>query len=292
MANTNSRAENVDETKTAPAINAGLYTDSHLFTQTMNRKILDLFQMSFGRRPTASQQFIDLGCGPGDSTREDLLPRCQPCRRIVATDISRQMIEYAEKHFAHPQIAYEVHDVESDISGLVQKYGKFERVYSFMALNWARDTTAAYRNVAGLMTDDGECLLVVAARVILYRVWRRIVELDRWKKYKKIVERSFPPTQDMEDRSSLLSYMHSVLASANLKPYTCEVLSINACLDKLQPLIEASLPVMPILPLLSDDLKLEFKSDVANVVRTFQDENPAGGPQRRMDIFIVHARKI
>ncbi|CAN8005796.1 unnamed protein product, partial [Ixodes pacificus] len=163
-----------------------LYANSHNFTQIVNIKVLDLFQMSFGRRPTASQQFIDLGCGPGDITREELLPRCQPCRRIVATDVSREMIEYAEKHFAHPQITYEVHDVASDISGLVQKYGKFERVYSFFALHWARDLTAAFRNVAGLMTDDGECLLVVSARAILFRVWRRIVELDRWKKYKEV----------------------------------------------------------------------------------------------------------
>ncbi|CAN7947991.1 unnamed protein product, partial [Ixodes pacificus] len=142
--------------------------------------------MSFGSGPNRSQQFIDLGCGTGDFTRQELLPRCQPCRRMVATDVSPRMVKYAQKNFAHPQIAYEVHDIESDVSGLVKKYGKFERVYSFFVLNWAEDLGAALRNVAALMTDEGECLLVFAARLSFFVVWRKIVELDRWKPYKGV----------------------------------------------------------------------------------------------------------
>ncbi|CAN8025702.1 unnamed protein product, partial [Ixodes persulcatus] len=227
MANAFSDANLGDSQPLESTILPELYIKANHGQRNVNVRILDSAQMSFGSEPNASQQFLDVGCGPGDFTRQELLPRCQPCRRIVATDVSRAMVEYARENFGHPQITYEVHDIERDVSGLVQKYGKFDRVYSFFALNWAEDLTAALRNVANLMTDDGECLLVFTARHAMYTVWRRIVELDRWKSYKAAVERFIPETQDIEQASELSSYVLRVLEGANLKPRTWKVLTQN-----------------------------------------------------------------
>ncbi|KAM7300558.1 putative acid methyltransferase [Ixodes scapularis] len=213
--------------KQPPELIPEAYIKANRFQRNVNIRTLDLLQMSFGSAPNRSQQFIDLGCGTGDFTRQELLPRCQPCRRMVATDVSPGMVKYAKENFAHPQIAYEVHDIESDVSGLLKKYGKFERVYSFFVLNWAEDLGAALRNVAALMTDEGECLLVFPARLSFYVLWRKIVELDRWKPYKGVIERFIPSSQDIEERSALTPYMLDILESANLKPRTCEVISVD-----------------------------------------------------------------
>ncbi|CAN8005878.1 unnamed protein product [Ixodes pacificus] len=187
MATTASSDANAAEKQSLePTIAPQLYIKANNYQRSTNIKVLDSLQISFATKPNPSQQFIDLGCGTGDFTLQELLPRCQPCRRIVATDVSRDMVEYAKENFAHAQIAYEVHEVGSDISGLVEKYGKFDRVYSFYVLHWVQDLTAALRNVADLMTDEGECLLVFPARLGLYRIWRKLVEMDRWKPYKGV----------------------------------------------------------------------------------------------------------
>lgn len=152
----------------------------------MNITALEFFHPTLAHRPNLNQQFLDVGCGTGDFTKTELLPRCQPCQRIVATDTVLKMIEYAKEHFAHPQITYEEHDIRGDVSGLIAKYGQFDRVYSFYALNWVQDQTTALRNIGNLMKDDGDCVLVFAARTAVRKIWKRLVEMDRWKQYDQV----------------------------------------------------------------------------------------------------------
>ncbi|EEC07862.1 acid methyltransferase, putative [Ixodes scapularis] len=278
--------------KQPPELIPEAYIKANRFQRNVNIRTLDLLQMSFGSAPNRSQQFIDLGCGTGDFTRQELLPRCQPCRRMVATDVSPGMVKYAKENFAHPQIAYEVHDIESDVSGLLKKYGKFERVYSFFVLNWAEDIAAALRNVAALMTDEGECLLVFPARLSFYVLWRKIVELDRWKPYKGVIERFIPSSQDIEERSALTPYMLDILESANLKPRTCEVISVDTSGEDVDEFIDVELSTDPIAPLLSEESKTLFKTDMAEIIRKMWSEKPAGDSYFFQDIFLVHASKI
>ncbi|KAM7294793.1 juvenile hormone acid O-methyltransferase [Ixodes scapularis] len=292
MASASFDANNLDDHPLVANIVPELYIKAHQLQRTISVKALDLLALSFASSNDANQQFLDVGCGTGDFTRQELLPRCEPCRRIVATDASPTMVEYARKNFPHEKIAYELHDIESDASRLVEKYGKFERVYSFFALNWVEDFAAAVRNVADLMTEDGECLLVVSARICLYRIWRRIVEMDRWKEYKNVVERFIPQSQDIGDGQGLTSYMLNVLQKANLKPRTCEVLTQDSRSMDRDEFIQIQLSLNPIMPLLSEESKTILKRDVAEVALKFLSEKPAGDPQYLSDVFVVHANKI
>ncbi|XP_042149959.1 juvenile hormone acid O-methyltransferase-like [Ixodes scapularis] len=267
------------------------YIKAHKWPRDLSIKSLDLLQMAFGSGPNCSQQFIDLGCGTGDFTRQELLPRCQPCGVIVAIDVSPRMVKYAKENFAHPQIAYKVHDIESDVSGLLKKYGKFERVYSFFALNWAEDLGAALRNVAALMTDDGECLLVFPARIAFFVVWRKIVELDRWKPYKGVIERYISPSHDIEDRSALARYMLDILESANLKPRTCDVMTQDIIHRGVDEFIQIQLGADPIAPFLCKESKTLYETDLAEIIRKMWSEKPAGDPYYLQDIFLVQASK-
>ncbi|KAM7300556.1 juvenile hormone acid O-methyltransferase [Ixodes scapularis] len=142
MASASSDGDVVGKPLLEMAIIPEAYIKANQLQKYVNIKSLDLLQMSFGSGPNRSQQFIDVGCGTGDFTSQELLPRCQPCGMMVATDMSPGMVKYAKENFPHPQIAYEVHDIESDVSGLLKKYGKFERAYTFFALNWAEDLGA------------------------------------------------------------------------------------------------------------------------------------------------------
>ncbi|KAL1441489.1 hypothetical protein MTO96_008461 [Rhipicephalus appendiculatus] len=68
----------------------------------------------FRRPATGDFQYLEIGCGPGNFTTEALLPRLRPCRRLVATDKSAAMVDYASSHFGQPDLVYDVLDVDCD----------------------------------------------------------------------------------------------------------------------------------------------------------------------------------
>ncbi|KAG0420850.1 hypothetical protein HPB47_003234 [Ixodes persulcatus] len=173
-----------EESRPVPRLFPELYVKANALQRTVNIRALELLQPSFRDKPDADQQqFMDLGCGTGDFTLRELLPRCQPCRRIVAMDVAKEMVRYARENYPHPQIEYEVYDIADDALGLVKSYGKFDRVYSFFVLHWVKDQVTAFGHISDLMTSGGECLLTIVARWTGYEIWRRIVRMDRWKSY-------------------------------------------------------------------------------------------------------------
>ncbi|CAN8006900.1 unnamed protein product, partial [Ixodes hexagonus] len=163
-----------------------LYANANVLQRSMNLRVLDLLQTSFSTGPDKDQQFLDLGCGSGDMTLKHLLPRCQPCRKLVAVDVSRDMIDYASQNSGHPQINHDVYDIRQDPSGFIQKHGQFHRVYSFFCLQWVKDQGTALKHVAELMVPGGECLLFFPARAPVFRVWRRMCRMERWKAYSEV----------------------------------------------------------------------------------------------------------
>ncbi|KAL1481132.1 hypothetical protein MTO96_050433 [Rhipicephalus appendiculatus] len=89
--------------------NSKLYADNDDIQRNLNLQALDLFHLAFAPAyNTKNQQFLDIGCGTGDFTRDWLLPRCPPCRRLVAVDASEEMLSYARVNSAHPDIEYEL----------------------------------------------------------------------------------------------------------------------------------------------------------------------------------------
>ncbi|CAN8011695.1 unnamed protein product [Ixodes pacificus] len=281
-----------EESRPVPRFFPELYVKANAMQRTVNIRALELLQSSFRDKPNAGQQqFMDLGCGTGDFTLQELLPRCQPCRRIVAMDVAKEMVWYAREKHPHPQIEYEVHDIADDASGLVKSYGKFDRVYSFFALHWVKDQVTAFGHIADLMTSGGECLLTIVARSTSFEIWRRIVRMDRWKSYAQICEFYTPVSHNIADRSGLISYMMKVLKTVNLVPYTCEVLRIEIRAEDMDETIEMSTAINPILPMLPEESRTEFKNDLADVVRTFWAEKDGGDPHYYHDVYVVYACK-
>lgn len=212
-----------EEVLNNPRYNSQLYAKNDDHQRELNLQILNFFDLTFAQKNTEDQQFLDLGCGTGDFTRDWLIPRCPPCRRIIAVDASVDMLSYARTNCSHPSIQYEYLNIGNDITSFLQKYGRFDRIYSFFCLNWLSNQARALKNISSLLTDSGECLLVFPAWSPTRMLWRKIGQLDRWRKFSHVFEGFVPKSQDLEDDDARLYYLQDILHSANLKPRTCEL---------------------------------------------------------------------
>ncbi|KAK8761756.1 hypothetical protein V5799_026977 [Amblyomma americanum] len=147
-----------------------------------NLKALD--GVKFMRPARAQDQHLDLGCGPGSFLQDELLPRLRPCRRFVGADSSEDILHFARGNCLQPEVSFELLDVEKgDPQPLVDKYGPFDRVYSFLAFHYVRDLEKAYRNVHRLLKDGGECLVLYFTKTGIKDVWHHICEREEWKDF-------------------------------------------------------------------------------------------------------------
>ncbi|XP_077494486.1 juvenile hormone acid O-methyltransferase-like [Amblyomma americanum] len=272
-----------------PSYNSQLYASNDNRQREMNLKVLDLLQMAFAPMPTEDQQFLDLGCGTGDFTRDWLLPRCPPCRRLVAVDASVEMLAYARENCAHPSIEYDHLNVGDDVTEFVAKHGQFARVYSFFCLNWLKDQNKAMKNVSRLLLPSGECLLVFPAWSPTRMLWRKIAGLDRWKKFSSVLEGFVPKSQDLEDDDARLSYLLDLLNGAGLKPRTCELLfGVPHDYSKPESFIDMQLSLNPAASLVTPEEKELLRKDVTEEVMKWTTE---GVFATRPSLYLVHARK-
>ncbi|XP_037580459.2 juvenile hormone acid O-methyltransferase [Dermacentor silvarum] len=229
--------------------------------RNFSRWLLDFCQTVFRREPDETQQFLEVGCGIGDLTRDELLPRCLPCRRIVAVDLSAEMVEHSTRHSHHEKIEYGKLDIASDedVAAFVDEHGLFDRVYSFYTLSWARDQAKALKNVARLLKPRGECLLVFHASVEPIDVNRNVAKMERWSKYYHLVEQVVPKTHDLND-DERVEYISTLLAEAGLSPSILE-LPVFTGFDgySLETLADMYMVKSPIFAVLSEEEKHQFQ---------------------------------
>ncbi|XP_075529919.1 juvenile hormone acid O-methyltransferase-like [Dermacentor variabilis] len=150
--------------------------------------MLDFCQRVSPDEPDETQQFLNVGCGIGDLTRGELLHRCLPCRRIVAVDVSADMVEHAARYCHHDRLEFMKLDMgkDTDVAEFIDEHGLFDRVYSFHTGTWVRDQAKALKNVARLLKPRGECLLFFPAYVRFLDVYRNLVKMQRWSKYSRV----------------------------------------------------------------------------------------------------------
>ncbi|KAG5321873.1 JHAMT methyltransferase, partial [Pseudoatta argentina] len=82
---------------------------------------------------------MDIGCGPGDITKNFLLPSLDSNAQIIGTDISENMIKYANKTFGDKKrLQFKILDIET--KNLPKEYiSEFDHIFSFQTLQWCKN---------------------------------------------------------------------------------------------------------------------------------------------------------
>ncbi|KAM7299720.1 juvenile hormone acid O-methyltransferase-like [Ixodes scapularis] len=281
----------VNNGTTYSTIDPDIYIVNNNPQRAFNLRILDLLQASFVD-DTKEQQFLDVGCGTGDFTRDHLLPRCTLLERMVAVDVSEDMVEYAKKNFAHPKISYDVLDISGDgVADFVERYGQFDRVYSFLSIQRTNNQEAVFKNIAELLKPGGGCLLLFGASSSGVRLNKTLATMDHWKKYRKVFENTIPPSGDLVSRDALLSYMLNLLKNAGLVPTTCELLQEPPSHSSLEEVTGFLMTVNCLSALVTKEEKPLLLKDVAEFTAKLWAGKEAGSSPLPCCMFLVRAHK-
>jgi trans-aconitate 2-methyltransferase len=94
------------------------------------------------------ESIVDLGCGPGNSTR--ILTRKWPAARITGVDSSTSMIDVARRE--QPQHRWVVSDI---VQWASKEHELFDVVFSNAALQWVPDHAAVYPQLFARVRPGG-----------------------------------------------------------------------------------------------------------------------------------------
>lgn len=101
------------------------------------------------------ERVLDVGCGDGKITAE--IASRVPRGSVLGIDPSRDMIEFATRHFGPPaygNLHFEVADARR-----IEHTSEFDLVVSFNALHWVRDLAAALRAIHAGLKPTGQARL-------------------------------------------------------------------------------------------------------------------------------------
>ncbi|XP_077527701.1 uncharacterized protein LOC144139108 [Haemaphysalis longicornis] len=279
------RKDSIPEPENAEAydVNVERYAESHA-------QILDKFHLAFRRCGSEEhQQYIDIGCGPGSFTLKYLLPRCLPCRLLVAVDRKESMVKHAAQTYPHPKLKYAKLDIEKNVGAFVQEHGLFHRVYSFLTLYLMKGLPLALRNIEKLLVMGGECLLMIESDIDIFHYFAAILKSGRWARYSHMLE--LPKTWAIEDVHIMRSYTTTLLDCTSLVPLASEVFTLPA-LQRLGPekILGTFISFNPIYLHLDEEEKKKLVSFTRDFIKTML-AGSSGVSTATRSIFVVHAWK-
>nr|XP_054923432.1 juvenile hormone acid O-methyltransferase-like [Dermacentor andersoni] len=261
-------------------------------------ELLKTWQASFfpcsSENDARDHQYLDVGCGPGNFTRNYLLSLCPPTlKKLVASDNSEAMLDYARMVHAHPKIDHRLLDiaVDDDVSRFIAEEGRFERVYSFLAFHWIQNRAAALKNIERLMTPGGECLVIYNPYPSPALLYRALLESKSWAKYHDVIWSAMPVFHEHSDAVSLRKNLFDLVKLTGLIPLTCELVAINVKSASIDDAVRLFTIGTPIYNLLAEEEKAELFKFVKNFMLQGHCSNFSTEGTTKQLRFIFHGYK-
>uniref|UniRef100_A0AAG5D3Q7 Methyltransferase type 11 domain-containing protein n=1 Tax=Anopheles atroparvus TaxID=41427 RepID=A0AAG5D3Q7_ANOAO len=214
---------------------------------------------------------LDIGCGSGDVLVDFILPLLKTpgaasLGRVLATDISDQMVRYAREAYKNLRtVSFETLDIGSALDAVwLARSSLFSHVTSFYCLHWVQSQHAAFSNIHRLLRPGGECLLVFLANNPIFDIYNQLSRSPKWSKYMYDVEKYISPYQYSENPASEIE---DLLCTVGFQHYQIQVrdkLYIYEGLDNLKRAVLAVNPFSERMPL---ELQDKFLLDYVAVVR-------------------------
>lgn len=144
------------------------------------------------------REIIDLGCGPGNSTK--VLKNRFPNAHIIGADYSGNMLQKARAD--NPDLEFVQLDLNGDISAF---NGRFDIVFSNACFNWLPNHRELLPRVFGLLKDGGALAVQIPMNFDepVHKIITRICESEKWRE--KIPEKRIFHTLKISEYFDILS---------------------------------------------------------------------------------------
>ncbi|XP_075550433.1 uncharacterized protein LOC142584147 isoform X2 [Dermacentor variabilis] len=256
---------------------------------------LDALSRVHFKQPTSdAHQYLDVGCGSGGFTRDALLEQVRPCRKIVAVDREDTLLEYAREHASHPDIIYDLLDIEKDDpQPLIDKYGQFERIYSFLALQCVRDLEGAYIRMLRLLKSGGECALVTLTGSVITDVMHRLSRMEQWKNYVPDPEKLYSERFSFKApivAEAVVEAERKAAAGAGLNLVSCSVYDSQWIMPDVEAWMDLYVPAFKLEVNIPEDKRGAFRDDCRTLLAQ-NTTSTAEGCSMRHSFVVVHLEK-
>lgn len=162
-----------------------------LYHQNKNNSIVDSEKALqnvasvFKWRTDGCDSVLDAGCGSGDVTYEVLLPFLPATfRRVVGVDISKEMVEFAQTKYVHPNLSFQEFNMDVELEKQQLKNAEpFDHIFSFYALHWIQDQKLCMQNLYKLLLPGGDMFLLFLGQHPAYDVYAEQSKDSRWAKH-------------------------------------------------------------------------------------------------------------
>jgi trans-aconitate 2-methyltransferase len=228
-----------------------------------------------------ARRVIDLGCGPGNSTR--VLRERWPDAQFTGIDSSAEMIERARLEY--PAQHWIAGDIAAWAAG---REGQFDVVFSNAALQWVEDHAALYPRLLSRVAPGGALAVQIPGNIdaLPHRLMRQVAAEPEWSHW-------FPPGKVREWHHHEMDFYYDALASTatRLDLWATEYLHI---LPDAEAIVEwyRGTGLRPFLEVLESDAdRQRFEADYLASLRPHYPPRAAGGvlfPFRR--IFLIAYR--
>ncbi|XP_023210617.1 juvenile hormone acid O-methyltransferase-like [Centruroides sculpturatus] len=169
---------------------------------------------------------LDIGCGPGRTTKSILLPKCPKLKKIVAVDIIPDYIEYAKKTYFDEKIEFKVQDIIQRPD--IKEIGKYDKVVSFYAFHFINDYQKLFSVISSILKPGGYFFFIYFTKWPLIPILQNLSTNEEWKKYIK-TENMLNTIPLMDNWNDVESEFKNFLSKFDFRvtKSKCEVLDIS-----------------------------------------------------------------
>ena len=116
-------------------------------------------------KPNKNDRILEIGCGSGKWSKII----STKCKKLIATDISKKMIEEAKMHCRNKNI----HFIRADFMKLDIEQ-KFDKIYAIRSIEYIKDKTNLLDKIKLLLKENGKVVIVTKNKLCLWDMTKKV----------------------------------------------------------------------------------------------------------------------
>ncbi|XP_031352237.1 juvenile hormone acid O-methyltransferase-like [Photinus pyralis] len=248
------------------------------------RHVMDTYFPHIRHGTNHSKSVLDIGCGPGKAIRDVILPYLeQDIKEVIGVDVSKTILDYANKTYGDDRFSFEEVDVSSEVPD--KFVGRFDYIFSFMVFNWITDKRKLYSNILKMLKPNGRFLATYKASGTLGHITKELCQMEKYApylatNYQKRANLKMSP----EELTNLLKDIGFESVFCQVKPTRYD----NYTREDLEAFLITINPFHKTIP---NNLQREFILDQVDRVDSVIDANGIRKFCLEDDLFVIYGRK-